>query len=267
LRRRSFYATPARRRLSAYPFICTYPGRAGKAWYIARHDLKVRHTEIEEEHMTFIGRKAGVAASLALMLAMTLALVFSGAARADTLSGAGLVEALRQGGYVVAMRHASSPRTPPVAGAAASDNVKLERELDEPGRAAARAMGEAMKTLRIPIGDVFSSPTYRALETIRLAQLPGAKPVEDLGDGGSPAMDTPGAPPQWLKAKAADRPRSGTNTIVVTHFPNMSRAFGDRAANLADGEALVFRPDGKGAAELVARVKIEDWPALAAAQK
>jgi phosphohistidine phosphatase SixA len=217
--------------------------------------------------MTFTRRAAGLSASLALMLAMTLALVLTGSARADTLSGARLVEALRQGGYVLAMRHASSPRTLPVAGAAAPDNVKLERELDEPGRAAARAMGEAMKTLRIPIGDVFSSPTYRALETTRFAQLPAAKPVEELGDGGSPAMDAPGAPPQWLKAKAAERPRSGTNTIIVTHFPNMSRAFGDSAANLLDGEALIFRPDGKGAAELVARVKIEDWPALAAAQE
>jgi phosphohistidine phosphatase SixA len=200
------------------------------------------------------------------MLAMTLDLTPSAAAQ-ETLSGAGLTQALRQGGYVLAMRHASSPRTPPGAGAAASDNAKLERELDEPGRATARAMGEAMKALSIPIGDVFSSPTYRALETIRFAQLPAAKPIEALGDGGSPAMDAPGAPPQWLKAKVAEPPRPGTNTIMVTHFPNMSRAFGDSAANLADGEALIFRPDGKGAAELVARIKIEDWPALAVAQK
>jgi hypothetical protein len=36
------------------------------------------------------------------------------------------------------------------------------------------------------------------------------------------------------------------------------------AAGLADGEALVFRPDGHGKASFVARVKIEDWPQLSA---
>jgi hypothetical protein len=34
------------------------------------------------------------------------------------------------------------------------------------------------------------------------------------------------------------------------------------ASGLADGEALIFGPDGKGGATLVARVKIEEWPGL-----
>jgi phosphohistidine phosphatase SixA len=32
-------------------------------------------------------------------------------------------------------------------------------------------MGEAIKKLGVPIGDVLSSPTYRARETARLASL------------------------------------------------------------------------------------------------
>jgi hypothetical protein len=35
---------------------------------------------------------------------------------------------------------------------------------------------------------------------------------------------------------------------------------------MAAGEALVFRPDGKGGTSLVARIKIEEWPKLAAAR-
>ena len=34
------------------------------------------------------------------------------------------------------------------------------------------------------------------------------------------------------------------------------------ANGAADGEALIVGPDGKGGASLVARVKIDDWPAL-----
>jgi hypothetical protein len=46
------------------------------------------------------------------------------------------------------------------------------------------------------------------------------------------------------------------------HFPNINRAFPQLLSGLADGEALVFGPDGKGGAALVARVKIKEWPKM-----
>lgn len=93
------------------------------------------------------------------------------AAQAQTLSGEALVKALQKGGYVILMRHASSPREAPDAKTANSDNLDRERQLDEEGRSTATAMGQALRQLKIPIGEVFSSPTYRALETVRLEQF------------------------------------------------------------------------------------------------
>jgi hypothetical protein len=58
-------------------------------------------------------------------------------ASAQTLSGAALVNALKQGGYVIVMRHASSPAVPPDKEHANADNTKLERQLDAAGRAGA----------------------------------------------------------------------------------------------------------------------------------
>ena len=84
-----------------------------------------------------------------------------------------LVQRLRQGGYVLVMRHASSPREAPTKEIANADNPKLERQLDEAGRSGARAMGNAVRVLRIPIGAVLTSPTYRAMETVRLAHVCG----------------------------------------------------------------------------------------------
>ena len=52
-------------------------------------------------------------------------------------------------------------------GVANGDNAKLERQLDETGRTGATAMGETIRALRIPIGVVLTSPTYRAMETVR----------------------------------------------------------------------------------------------------
>ena len=199
-----------------------------------------------------------------LRLAAILAgLASAGMARAEPLSGAALVEALRQGGYVLLMRHASSPLAPPVAGAVEPDNTRLERQLDDKGRTTARAMGMAIKVLLIPIKEVWSSPTYRALETVRLAALPQPTTAAELGDGGQSMRAVAGNQGAWIREKVAQEPRVGTDTVIVTHFPNILEAIGNRASGLADGEALVFHPDGTGAPAIVARVKIGDWPALA----
>ena len=67
----------------------------------------------------------------------------------ESLSGPDLAAALRTGGYVILMRHASSPRNPPDARTANADNPTLERQLDEGGRSSAQALGEALRQLRI----------------------------------------------------------------------------------------------------------------------
>lgn len=190
------------------------------------------------------------------------ALVFvSAAAQAQALSGAALGNALRQGGYVLVMRHANSPAQPPDKAAADPENVKLERQLDSAGRDTARAMGEALKASRIPVGDVLSSPTYRALQTVQLAALGKAKTFAELDEGAAGMQGNAEAQRvAWLKARVAEAPRAGTNTIIVTHAPNVKGAFG---VDAVAGETLAFRPDGRGGAAQVARIKIQDWPSLA----
>lgn len=185
-------------------------------------------------------------------------------AQSHTLSGPALVHALRLGGYVIVMRHAASPPTPPPPAKADPANVKDERQLDKAGKAAAKAMGRAIHRMRLPIGEVWSSPTYRALETLRLARLYGVRAVPELGDNGQSMQAAGAAQGAWLKARAAETPRPRTDTVVVTQQPNIAAAFGPAAAGLTDGEALVFHPDGQGGAELVARVPMADWPLLAA---
>jgi phosphohistidine phosphatase SixA len=188
-------------------------------------------------------------------------LLLTAGAHGQMLSGDALVKALRQGGYVIVMRHASSPREVPDKQTANPDNTKPERQLDETGRATSAAMGKALRDLKIPIGEVFTSPTYRALETLRLAQVSSPKPAPELGDNGQSMAGGTEAQAVWLQKVVTQFP-SGTNTLVVTHFPNMTRAFPQQAAGVEDGEALIFGPDGKGGAKIVARVKIEDWPKM-----
>jgi len=112
-----------------------------------------------------------------------------------------LISRLRQGGYVLVMRHASSPREAPSKDIANADNLKLERQLDEGGRRSATTMGDVIRALQIPIGVVLTSPTYRAMETVRLARLASPTTVTELGDGGQ-SMQEDDRPKQHVDPKA-----------------------------------------------------------------
>jgi len=195
-----------------------------------------------------------------LWTCVAAAMMFSGYLRSQSLSKNELVSTLEKGGNVLVMRHASSPREVPDAKTANADNTNRERQLDEAGRTTATKMGKAMRDLKIPIGDVLSSPTYRALETVRLAMWPNVMPTPELGDGGQSMQGVADTQAMWLQKKVTEMPR-GANTILVTHMPNLTRAF-PQVSGVADGEALIFRPDGKGNAPLIGRIKIEEWPQL-----
>src|SRR5712692_10371867 len=87
-----------------------------------------------------------------MLLSLTVGMMLlTGTAHAQSLHGEALVKALRQGGYVIVMRHTSSPREAPGKQAANPDNTKPERQLDEEGRATATAMGKALRDLKIPV--------------------------------------------------------------------------------------------------------------------
>jgi phosphohistidine phosphatase SixA len=178
--------------------------------------------------------------------------------RAQGLSGSVLVNALQHGGYVIVMRHASSPRDVPDARTVQPDNTARERQLDQAGRDSARAMGEALQRLRIPVSEVFTSPTYRARETVRLLGFTTPTLVEELGDGGQSMRGASSPQALWLQ-RIVNTITAG-NWLVVTHQPNIVAAF-PQLSNVADGESVVFRREA-GTASVVARVKIDDWPRL-----
>lgn len=197
---------------------------------------------------------------LAACLALTM-FCGGGAAKAETLSGRALVEALHHGGYVLLMRHAHSPDAAPDKATADPGNTALERQLDANGRDTAMAMGRAIRQLHIPIAAVLSSPTYRARETLRLAGFGAPVTFAELGDGGhSMQADAVAGQASWLRARAAEPPAPGSNTLIVTHMPNIASAFAAEASGIADGEALVFKPRATDTPELIAKIKIEEWP-------
>lgn len=185
-------------------------------------------------------------------------------AHASPVKDSTLLSALQHGGCVILMRHASSPDAPPSTGAAAPGNANRERQLDADGIAAARAMGAALKRLSIRIGEVMSSPTFRARETISAAGLGSPRISERLGDAGhSMSRSAIAGWSAWLRQTVGQQPPAGANTLIVTQGPNISAAYGRISSGLKAGGALIFRPDGHGTAQLLGSMQISDWPQLA----
>jgi phosphohistidine phosphatase SixA len=185
-------------------------------------------------------------------------------ATADELSGAALLKVLRAGGNTLVMRHANAPQALPDDNTADKDNVKHERQLDDAGKKDARSIGAAIKQLRIPIAEILSSPTFRARETLKYASLGDPKLVPELDENpqGMTASDAPGS--VWLKKKAETPQKAATNVLLVSHFPNIRGAFGEKASKVDAGEILVVHADQKGTASIVGRIKPQDWEQLLA---
>ncbi|HEY2341554.1 MAG TPA: histidine phosphatase family protein [Chthoniobacteraceae bacterium] len=198
---------------------------------------------------------------LAFVAILLGVLIAATSAHAQQLEGKALVQALQRGDYVILMRHTSSPANPPAKENADAQNTHLERQLDETGRNTATAFGDALRRLKIPVGQVLSSPTYRALETAQYAHLENPKATPELGDNGQSMQNTNVSQSAWLQKQVTQFPH-GSNTILITHQPNIVAAFPQWSAGLSDGEALILASDGNGGAKLVARVKIDEWPKL-----
>ena len=80
-----------------------------------------------------------------------------------------LLSELRQGGYVLFLRHASTDFSQNDSRMTSFEDCATQRNLTDKGRAEARALGEHVRRLKIPIGEVLASPFCRTMETARLA--------------------------------------------------------------------------------------------------
>jgi broad specificity phosphatase PhoE len=192
-------------------------------------------------------------------LAVLVALV--GTAWAQTSPPVGAVlKLLHGGGYVIVFRHGATHSDQADTDPLNLDNVTKQRQLNDAGRADAKAVGEAFKGAAIPIGKSYSSRFQRAVETARLIGGKEPQATLDVSEGGlvvTPNENNRRA--QALRTLAATPPEPGTNTLVVTHKPNILDAFGKDWFDIKEGEASIFKPDANGKYVLVARVQIGQW--------
>lgn len=199
---------------------------------------------------------------------ITLLLIFSGGAAGQTPKSefAALTAELQRGGHVIVVRHGATHANQSDLAPLNPEGPAAQRQLNDKGRSAAKAFGAALKTIGVPVGKTYTSRFNRAFETALLAGLADAEKSSDFTEIGmvvSPNENARRA--AALKKLVETPPAPGTTVIVVTHKPNIVESFGKDWFEVREGEATIFKPKTDGGTVVVARVLIEEWPAIAAA--
>jgi broad specificity phosphatase PhoE len=188
------------------------------------------------------------------------AMLMAVTAWAQSISVGDVLSRLHAGGHVIVVRHGATHNDQADTDPLNLDNVAKQRQLNDKGRADARALGEAFRRAGVPLGRVYSSRFQRAVETARLIAGREPEATADLTEGGlvvSPNENNRRT--QALRAFVSAVPDAGTNTLIVTHRPNIMDALGRDWFDIREGEASIFKPDGAGGYAVVGRVQIGQW--------
>lgn len=173
------------------------------------------------------------------------------------LVDASLLAALRQGGYILYFRHTSTDFGQNDDKMTGFEDCERQRNLTDAGRAEARAIGAEIRALRIPIGEVLASPFCRTRETATLI-FGRATTAPAVRGGPAQSDDDRYAELKLLLAKPVER---GVNLAIASHGNPYRAVVG--GPYLAEGEAAVIEPRGKDGFRVVARIRKDEWSALA----
>jgi broad specificity phosphatase PhoE len=178
-----------------------------------------------------------------------------------------IARALRAGDLVIVVRHGATFPDQADTDPFNFDNIAAQRNLSDKGMALAKAFGDALRQAGVPVGKVYTSKFNRAYQTAVIAGFQDIEKTTDLTEGGlvvSPNENNRRA--EAFRKMLASAPKAHTNTILITHQPNIIAALGKDWFDVKEGEASIFRP-ANGAYTLVARVQMDEWPRIAAVAK
>ena len=183
----------------------------------------------------------------------------------ELLSDEPLIQALRAGGLNVYFRHARTNWSQSDQIAQPEDWTSCDpsrvRQLSDEGREQARQIGEAIRALGIPVGEIVASPYCRTVETAREMGLGKVEPSTDIINlrvarffGGQASVVA------TARARLAQAPPEGTNRILVAHG-NVARE--STPVYPSEAEGVIFQPDGRGGFKVLGRLTPDQWTELA----
>jgi len=182
-----------------------------------------------------------------------------------------LLNQLRGGGHVIFMRHPETEKEGKDVDMENLDNCATQRNLSEQGRTTSKTVGDAMRALKVPVGVVMTSQFCRAKEAAKLMGFAETQASQDLNlcyrDATLiiPVAENDRRISQVRKI-LAEMPQSGTNTLLVSHRPNMEDAArtqdpgGKGFGDVAEGEMVVFKAQGgEPGYRYIGRIPAKRW--------
>tara|TARA_B100001115_G_scaffold130517_1_gene98383 strand:+ start:255 stop:839 length:585 start_codon:yes stop_codon:yes gene_type:complete len=169
-----------------------------------------------------------------------------------------MIEKLKEGGYVIYFRHATTEKDYADQVKADVNDGSTQRVLSEKGWHEAVHIGNAFKFHKIPVGEVIASQYFRAWQTAWLAFGKYKKepklnflPFEDYTDAQVAQMKKTMTPILSKKVKA------GTNFVIVGHDDLFEAATGIYPE--PQGIAHVVKPMGDGKFKVLGSIKPDEW--------
>lgn len=202
--------------------------------------------------------------SICLFLVAGFVLATPYTAEAET----SVLQALRQGGYNLYFRHEMTnwqqqDNITQLQDLKSCDGNRV-RQLSSAGKDRAAKTGEWIRKLGIPVSEVLASPYCRSMETARafsLGEVQATDAVINLRSahyfGGRDAVI------KTAQALLAQNPPAGGNRIIAAHG-NVAQAA--TPVYPGEGEAVIFKPDGKGGFDFFTRIAPDQWQQLLTAQ-
>ncbi|MCC2675155.1 MAG: hypothetical protein K0R58_2102 [Ramlibacter sp.] len=156
---------------------------------------------------------------------------------------------LQKGGQVVLIRHAlTDPGVGDPAGFQLGE-CRTQRNLSEEGRAEARRLADALRTRRVPVAGVLSSPWCRCLETAQVVFGRAAQANAALGNlFGRHEREAQ----QVADLRKLVLPPQGGNLFLVTHGSTTLALTG---VSPATAEMVVLTPQAGGGFRVAGRLR------------
>ena len=154
-----------------------------------------------------------------------------------------ITQLLKEGGYVIYMRHAATNREQVDSDRENLQNCNTQRNLSDLGRKQAKMIGKVFKEQNISVGRVLVSPYCRCMETADLAF--GKKQIDPLLEFAiSKSREETKRLADHLLKLLQQTPEKKNNTIIVAHTANLREAVGIWPK--PEAVMHIFLPTGKG---------------------
>ncbi|WP_151704313.1 histidine phosphatase family protein [Nitrincola alkalilacustris] len=199
------------------------------------------------------------ALQLAVLLLLYLPELVMGEAFTPVTATKEHINLLHQGGFVLFIRHGATDTSRPDQVPIDIADCDTQRPLSDAGREEMAVIAEAMRSLEIPISDVFSSPLCRAVETSQILFGDDFE-INPLLMYVAALTDDEKAPILRETDRLLSLPvTAGQNRVLVAHGPNMAELM---EYFPPEGTVVIFSPLADRKYEYIASITPRDWPGL-----